>query len=350
MLQTYTHSAPFELETGELLPGFELGYTTSGRLNAAGDNVVWICHALTGNAYPQEWWPGLVGPGKLLDPSRYFIVCANALGGCYGSTGPLSINPNTQTPWYHSFPQLTNRDMVRAFGLLQKHLGIKRIGLLMGGSLGGQHALEWAVQQPRAIARLAVLASNAWHSPWGIAFNESQRMAIEADVTWQLNSKKAGLQGLKVARTLGVLSYRTYEIYQQRQAEPHADGVGNYRAAAYQQYQGHKLADRFNAYTYYRFSQAMDSHHVGRGRGGAEAALASIEAKTLAVGIDSDLLFPLQEQEYLARHIPQARLETISSLYGHDGFLVEAPPIAAAIQSYFPEFTQVAEPQTEVKV
>ncbi|EMR04317.1 homoserine O-acetyltransferase family protein [Cesiribacter andamanensis] len=350
MLHTFRYTHPFELESGGALPGFELAYTTAGRLNAARDNAVWICHALTGNAQPQEWWAGLVGPGKLLDPARHFIVCANALGGCYGSTGPLSVHPKTHTPWYHSFPELTNRDMVRAFQLLQKHLDIPRIGLLMGGSLGGQHALEWAVEQPRSVARLVVLASNAWHSPWGIAFNESQRMAIEADVTWQLNSKKAGLQGLKVARTLGVLSYRTYEIYQQRQAEQDPDQLGRYRASAYQQYQGHKLAERFNAYTYYRFSQAMDSHHVGRGRGGAQQALAGVTAKTLAVGIDSDLLFPLQEQEYLVQHIPQARLEVISSLYGHDGFLVEAAPIAAAIQGYFPDFTGVAQAQTEVKV
>lgn len=342
MLQVFKHTTPFKLECGKSLPGFELAYTTAGTLNTAGDNVVWVCHALTGNAHPEEWWPGLVGKGKLIDPSRYFIVCANLLGGCYGSTGPLSINPETGEPWYHTFPELTNRDMVRAFQLLQQHLGIGRINLLMGGSLGGQHALEWAVSQPASVERLVLLATNAWHSPWGIAFNESQRMAIEADASWQHNSADAGQQGLKVARTIGMLSYRTWQIYNERQAEGDPEKTTNYRAATYQQYQGQKLAGRFNAFTYYRLSQAMDSHQIGRGRGSAEAALAAVTAKTLVVGIDTDILFPVHEQEYLARHIPEARLQVISSLYGHDGFLVEAGAISTAIQECFPEIKKAS--------
>jgi homoserine O-acetyltransferase len=339
MVKVFKHTAPFQLESGERLPGFELGYTTAGTLNRAGDNLVWVCHALTGNALPQEWWAGLVGPGKILDPSRHFIVCANMLGGCYGSTGPLSINPQTGEPWYHSFPVLTNRDMVRAFQLLQQHLEISSIRLLMGGSMGGQHALEWAVTQPDTIENLLVLATNAQHSPWGIAFNESQRMAIEADSSWQQNSPDAGLKGMKVARSIGMLSYRTWQIYNERQAEASPDKIDNYRASTYQQYQGQKLADRFNAFTYYRLSQAMDSHHLGRGRESAEAALARIKAKALVIGIDSDLLFPVEEQAFLARHIPSARLEVLPSLYGHDGFLVEAAAISKVMLSYFPEFS-----------
>ena len=187
-----------------------------------------------------------------------------------------------------------------------------------------------------------LLATNAQHSPWGIAFNESQRMAIEADSSWQQNSPEAGQQGLKVARTIGMLSYRTWQIYNERQADADIEKTGNYRAATYQQYQGQKLANRFNAFTYYRLSQAMDSHHVGRGRGSAEAALAGVKAKTLVVGVDSDILFPVQEQTFLARHIPGARLEVISSLYGHDGFLVESVAIAAAIKSFFSDFLSVA--------
>lgn len=338
MLKVYKHTAPLLLESGATLPGFELGYTTTGTLNADGNNVVWVCHALTGNAQPDEWWPELVGPGKLLNPSRYFIVCANMLGGCYGSTGPLSAHPETGTPWYHQFPVLSNRDMVQAFQLLQAHLGIRRIGLLLGGSMGGQQALEWAVTQPHAVERLLLLATNAQHSPWGIAFNESQRMAIEADASWQQSSAEAGKQGLKVARAIGMLSYRTWQIYNERQAEASDEKLGNYRAATYQQYQGQKLADRFNAFTYYRLSQAMDSHHIGRGRGGAEAALQKVKANTLVIGVDSDILFPVEEQTFLARHIPHARLEIISSLYGHDGFLVEATAIAKAMQTHFPDF------------
>ncbi|WP_225000018.1 homoserine O-acetyltransferase [Cesiribacter sp. SM1] len=344
MLEVYKHTAPFELEGGESLPGFELAYTTAGTLNREGNNVVWICHALTGNAQPEEWWPGLVGSGKLLDPDRYFIVCANVLGGCYGSTGPLSINPQTGEPWYHSFPVLTNRDIVRAFQLLKEHIGISRINVMLGGSLGGQHAVEWAISSPKDIERLVLLATNAWHSPWGIAFNESQRMAIEADSSWLQKSPKAGEGGLKVARSIGMLSYRTWQIYNERQAEAatSADKLENYRAATYQQYQGQKLVNRFNAFTYYRLSQAMDSHQVGRGRGSAAAALAGVSAKTLVVGVDSDILFPVHEQEFLAAHIPAAALQVISSVYGHDGFLVEAEAIAAAIQGHFPELRETA--------
>ncbi len=342
MLKVFKHTAPFLLENGESLPGFELGYTTAGTLNAAGNNVVWICHALTGNALPEEWWPGLVGSGKLLDPARYFIVCANMLGGCYGSTGPLSINPLTDKPWYHSFPVLTNRDMVQAFQLLQAHLGIRSISLLLGGSMGGQQALEWAVTQPEAVKRLLLLATNAQHSPWGIAFNESQRMAIAADASWQQSTPEAGEQGLKVARTIGMLSYRTWQIYNERQADADTEKLGHYRAATYQQYQGQKLADRFNAFTYYRLSQAMDSHHIGRGRGSAELALQRVKASTLVIGVDSDILFPVEEQAYLAKYIPEARLEVISSVYGHDGFLVEAPAIAKAMRTSFPDFLETS--------
>lgn len=342
MLEVFKHTAPFQLEGGQSLPGFELAYTTAGTLNREGNNVVWICHALTGNAQPQEWWPGLVGPGKLLDPARYFIVCANVLGGCYGSTGPLSVNPQTGEPWYHTFPVLTNRDIVRAFQLLKEHIGISRIGYMLGGSLGGQHALEWAIQYPQDIEHLVLLATNAWHSPWGIAFNESQRMAIEADASWLQNTPRAGESGLKVARTIGMLSYRTWQIYNDRQAEAGTDKLENYRAATYQQYQGQKLVNRFNAFTYYRLSQAMDSHQVGRGRQSTEAALAGVTAKTLVLGVDTDLLFPVHEQEYLAKHIPDAALQVISSQYGHDGFLVESVEIAAALQRHFPELTEEA--------
>ncbi|AHM61478.1 homoserine O-acetyltransferase [Flammeovirgaceae bacterium 311] len=342
MLEVFKHTAPFQLEGGQSLPGFELAYTTAGTLNQEGNNVVWICHALTGNAEPEEWWPGLVGQGKLLDPERYFIVCANVLGGCYGSTGPLSLNPQTGEPWYYTFPVLTNRDIVKAFQLLKTHIGIDRIGYMLGGSLGGQHALEWAILNPDDIEHLVLLATNAWHSAWGIAFNESQRMAIEADASWLQNSPRAGESGLKVARTIGMLSYRTWQIYNDRQAEDNTDKLANYRAAAYQQYQGQKLANRFNAFTYYRLSQAMDSHQVGRGRESTEAALAGVAAKTLVLGVDTDLLFPVHEQEYLAKHIPGAALQVISSQYGHDGFLVESVEIAAALQQHFPELKKEA--------
>ncbi len=319
----FHYSKEFQLEAGDKLHGFQLKYTTLGQLNKDRSNVVWICHALTGSSDFTDWWKGFFTEGSPFDPRDYFIVCANALGGCYGSTGPLSINPATGKNYFHDFPLLTNRDIVRAFDLLREELVLKKVHTLIGGSLGGQQAVEWAILQPTVFQHLIPVACNAFHSPWGIAFNEAQRMAIEADPTWKESDVRAGIEGMKAARAMGMISYRAYETYQETQAEKSVDKIDDFRAASYQKYQGQKLANRFNAFTYWAFSKAMDSHHVGRGRGSVEAALEKIKAKTLVVGIESDLLYPLSEQKYLAKNIPQAKLEVLTSLYGHDGFLVE---------------------------
>lgn len=325
----------FELESGESLPGFQLKYSTLGRLNADRDNVIWVCHALTGSSNVTDWWGDLFTEHSPFDPSRNFIICANMLGGCYGSTGPLSVNPQTGNPYYHDFPLLTNRDIVKAFDLLRVELRISSVKILLGGSLGGQQAVEWAILQPTVFQYIIPMACNAAHSPWGIAFNESQRMAIEADETWRLSDPRAGVNGLKAARAIGMLSYRQYQTFQETQNEKHDDTLNNFRAATYQRYQGEKLANRFNAFTYWILSKAMDSHHVGRNRDGVENALKTIKAKTLVIGIGSDVLFPVQEQEYLARTIPGAQLDLIPSLYGHDGFLVECERLKKTISNFF---------------
>jgi homoserine O-acetyltransferase/O-succinyltransferase len=319
----FHYSQEFELESGAKLPSFQLKYTTLGQLNKDRSNVVWICHALTGSSDFTDWWKDFFTEGSPYDPRDYFIICANALGGCYGSTGPLSINPITGKNYFHDFPLITNRDIVQSFDLLRKELGIEKIHTLIGGSLGGQQALEWAIEQPTVFNHLIAVACNAQHSPWGIAFNEAQRMAIEADPTWKENDARAGIEGMKAARAMGMISYRTYETYQETQPEKNLNKIDDFRAASYQKYQGQKLANRFNAFTYWTFSKAMDSHNVGRGRGSVAAALEKIKAKTLVVGIESDLLYPLSEQKYLAETIPQAQLEALTSLHGHDGFLVE---------------------------
>lgn len=264
---TYQHNELFELETGGFLPGFQLRYTTLGKLNPEKSNVVWVCHALTGNSDVFDWWGGLFQPKAVFDPEEYFIVCANTLGGCYGSTGPLSINPATQKPFYYDFPEITNRDIARAFDLLRVHLEIPKIEILLGGSLGGQHAIEWAVTYPDNIGHLIAVATNAVHSPWGIGFNESQRMAIENDPTWKNNEATAGINGMKTARSFALLSYRNYGIYKDSQDDTRDEKTDDYRASSYQRYQGEKLAKRFNAFTYWYLSKAMDSHHVGRQRG-----------------------------------------------------------------------------------
>jgi homoserine O-acetyltransferase/O-succinyltransferase len=331
----FHHHENFKLETGGSLPGFQLKYTTLGRLNEERNNVVWVCHALTGSSDFTDWWAGLFTGDGPFDPSKNFIICANILGGCYGSTGPLSINPDTGSPYYHSFPTITNRDAVKAFDLLRKHLRIDKINTLIGGSLGGQQVLEWPIIQPQAFEHIIPIACNAFHSPWGIAFNEAQRLAIEADSTWKNAEPRAGIAGLKAARAIGMLSYRHYDTYWETQSEKNNGTIDNFRASTYQQYQGEKLANRFNAFTYWHLSKMMDSHNVGRQRQSVEKALAQIEAKALVVGIESDILFPLTEQQYLSQQIPKATFEVITSIYGHDGFLVELDQLKKIISHYF---------------
>jgi homoserine O-acetyltransferase/O-succinyltransferase len=331
----FHYQKAFLLESGEVLPGFQLAYTTYGRLNEQRSNVLWVCHALTGSSDFTDWWGGLFGAGKLYDPADWFVVCANTLGGCYGSTGPLSINPQTLQPYFHSFPQLTNRDIVRALDLLRQDLGIDQVHTLLGGSLGGQQALEWAILQPKVFGCLVQVAANARHSAWGIAFNESQRMAIRQDPTWQSSSPDAGLAGLKTARAIAMLSYRHYTCYEASQQEPGHSITDNFRAASYQVYQGEKLARRFNAYTYWLLSKAMDSHNVGRERGGVDKAMERLQTKALFVGVDTDLLFPAEEQRALQRQVAGSHFALLRSQFGHDGFLVETEQLAQAIQDFY---------------
>ena len=327
----YPHSYPLEL--GGELPGFRLAYHSYGD-RAKAKRIVWVCHALTANSDAQDWWPGLVGSGCYFDPAEDYILCANILGSCYGSTGPLSLDPRSGQPYYGRFPVLTVRDMVGALELLRQALDLPKIDLLIGGSLGGQQAMEWAIRCPERFERLVLLATNARHSPWGIAFNESQRLAIEADATWGEDSPQAGQAGMKAARSLALLSYRNYGTYAQAQSEPDHAWRQPFKAASYQAYQGEKLVKRFNAYSYYRLSQAMDSHNVGRGRESLEAALGQIQAKTLVISIAEDLLFPASEQAFLARYIPAAIHVELPSKYGHDGFLLEVQGISACLRAF----------------
>lgn len=328
--QSFTIRPGLPLEKGGHLYAPTIAYQTYGQPDKP---VVWVCHALTANSDVFDWWAGLFGPNDPFNPNDYFIVCANVLASCYGTTGPLSENPETGQVYFHDYPEVTIRDMVAAHDALRQHLGIGRIYLLLGGSLGGQQALEWAIQQPDVIENLSLIATNARHSAWGIAFNETQRMAIEADSTWRKRLPHAGDLGMRAARAAALLSYRHYNTYGQFQTDPDAVLEG-YRATTYQQYQGEKLSRRFNAFSYYRLSQAMDSHHVGRNRGTVESVLAQVKAKTLVVGISSDVLFPTTEQRYLARHIPGAEYAEIHSDYGHDGFLIETERLGKLLTDF----------------
>ncbi|MEO1713003.1 MAG: homoserine O-acetyltransferase [Bacteroidota bacterium] len=322
------HHQAFSLESGQVLPALDIAYQTYGALNADRDNVIWVAHALTGNAEVAEWWSGLFGAGKVLDPTRHFIVCANMLGSCYGTTGPASINPATQKSYGRDFPLVTVRDMVKAHQILRAHLGIERVLLGIGGSMGGQQLVEWACIEPTFFKKLCLLATNAVHSPWGIAFNEAQRMAIES------KAEEAEGKGLEAARAIAMLSYRNYQTYNRTQGEQGVEKLDNFRASSYQRYQGMKLSSRFNVWSYHTLTKAMDSHDIGRRRASSEEVLQGIRSETLVIGVRSDILFPPQEQLFLQAHIPNASIKLIDSPYGHDGFLVETPIIEQLIQTF----------------
>ncbi len=327
---------PISLESGEELYNPVLAYQTWGKLNEDQSNVVWVCHALTGNHRVHEWWGGLFGEGKFFDPKEWFIVAVNVPGSCYGSTGPLSFSTENQR-YYRNFPVLTIRDMVQGLEAVREELDIQQIQVLIGASVGGQQALEWAYQQPERFKSIIPIATNAFHSPFGVAFNESQRLAIEADSTFFQDEFDGGRKGLIAARSIGMLSYRTYEGYRLTQSENDNSKSDDFKASSYQRYQGEKLANRFNAYSYWYLSKAMDSHNLGRGRGTQEECLAQITIPALVIGIDSDLLFPLREQEFLANHLPNAELGILSSDFGHDGFLVEFEALEACIAQFMEE-------------
>ncbi len=339
-MKFYDHQQPFILENGTVLPTIRIAFDTYGVLNHTKSNVVWVCHALTASSDAADWWKGLVGESCLIDPEKYFIVCANMLGSCYGSTGPTSTNPATGQPYYSDFPLVTIRDMVQANILLRKHLGIDTIHLLMGGSMGGYQVLEWSVMEKDLIGRLFLIATSPSESAWGVAVHTAQRLAIEADHTWKDHSPDAGAKGLKAARAIGMLTYRNYGTFQEKQTDPDPEKIDDFKASSYLNYQGDKLVKRFNAYSYWLLTKAMDSHHLGRGRGGdLIKVLGSIHQPTLIMGIHSDILCPLDEQRFMAEHMPNTSLVEIDSAYGHDGFIIETKQITEYLGGWLEDVT-----------
>jgi homoserine O-acetyltransferase len=324
----------FCLETGDSLYDIEITYHTLGTLTAD-SKVVWICHALTANSNAQDWWPGMVGDDKFFNGQDYFVVCANIIGSCYGATGPLSTNPQTGKLYFGDFPRVTIRDMVAAHNKLREYLGINRIYAVIGSSIGGFQALEYAMAIPDKIDHLVLIATNCRVTPWATAFNESQRMSIFADRTYFDNTPDGGAEGMKAARATALLSYRSYDGYNRTQSEENDDVIFADRAASYERYQGTKLAGRFNAYSYVTISKAFDSHNAGRLRGGVEKALASLKVKTLLIGIDSDILFPVNELKFMNRYIQNSQYAELSSVFGHDGFLLESEQLSNILCNFF---------------
>lgn len=334
-MKFFHHQQPFELEAGETLPEITIAYHTFGKLNETKDNVVWVCHALTANSNPVEWWAGVIGENFVIDPEKYFIVCANILGSCYGSTGPLSTNPTTGNPYYDSFPLITIRDMVKAHQLLREYLQIEKIFLLMGGSMGGYQVLEWSIMEPSLIEKIFLIATSAKETAWGIAIHTAQRIAIEADNTWKQHQPKAGEKGLKAARAIGILTYRGYNTYAQTQSDADVNKFDDFRVSSYVHHQGNKLVKRFNAYSYWYLTKSMDSHNIARGRAQTvEDVLRTISQPALIIGITSDLLCPLPELKLLAANIPDNEFHEVDSVYGHDGFLTEHVFISGCLRKW----------------
>lgn len=341
-LQTFNYLEKFPLERGGDLPGITIAYHTFGKLNQNRDNCIWVCHALTANSDVDDWWPNTVVENGFLDHDKYFIVCANIIGSCYGSTGPLSNNPVTGEPYYDSFPKLTIRDMVKAHILLADHLKIGSIFSLIGSSVGGFQALEWAVMQPDRFQSMVLIATAPYASPWTIAIDETQRMAIFADKSYGEKSKDAAKDGLAAARAIGLLTYRGGKGYNLTQQDNNdQQSVPDYhRACSYQRHQGDKLVNRFDAYSYVTILDAFDTHNIGRGRNGIQEALKALKMPVLVIGITTDIIFSPEEMKELAGMIPDSLYKEIQSEFGHDGFLVEHKILNEIINGFFADLKQ----------
>ena len=362
---------PLALEAGGHLRHVRIAYETWGELDAEAGNAILVCHALTGDSHVHGpsgpghptpgWWQELVGPGLAIDTDRWFVVCANVLGGCQGSTGPASVNPATGRPYGSRFPIVTVRDMVRTQAAVADALGIGRWLSVVGGSMGGMQVLEWGITYPHRVRSLIPVAANAEASAQQIALQSIGRHTVRLDARWRggdyydAEPGDGPHRGLAVARQLAQVTYRSDEVLAQRFGRRVADDAPEadislwqrFEVERYLQYHGEKLARRFDANAYLAITKAMDLHDVGRGRGGRETAMARIRVPVLSVGIDSDTLYPPYQQHEIARLLrlagtPVQEVE-LHSPHGHDAFLIEidqlGPPVAeflAAVEKAIP--------------
>ncbi|MEX0649115.1 MAG: homoserine O-acetyltransferase [Balneolaceae bacterium] len=320
-----TLNKPFVTESGFRFENPEAAYKTWGTLNKTKDNVILICHALTGHAAADEWFPGIFGKNNICDPSKNYIICINVPGSNYGSVGPWSLNPETGSPYRANFPPITIRDMVRFQIQLLDQLGIRKIKLVIGGSLGGMQALEFTVMDKR-INSAALIAMGKEHTPWAIGISQAQRAAIYADPKWNggnYDPKDGPASGLAAARMMAMITYRTPQNYEKKFGRNLQGKNDLFQVESYLNYQGEKLASRFDALSYVILTKAMDSHDVARGRGKVDEVLNQVEIPVRVIGIDSDHLYPVNEQKELAALLPNGRYHEIQSAYGHDAFLIE---------------------------
>lgn len=360
-VELFTADRPLHLESGIDIGPVIVAYETYGHLNQEGDNAILVCHALTGSAHAggfsgpdpasAGWWEPMIGSGRALDTDTSFVICSNFLGGCYGTTGPTSLDPRTGRRYGARFPAITVRDMVRVQKRLLETLGVRRLRTVLGGSLGGMQVLEWAVMYPESVASIVPIATASAHSAWCIGLNEIGRQAIMLDPGWmggEYPPDEQPAQGLSLARQVAMVSYRSDISFQRRFGRGLADPVRRlpnsiserppfFEVERYLHYQGEKLVRRFDANTYITITRAMDAHDLGPGRGSCKDALALIQCPALCVGISSDILYPPHEQQEIADGIPGGRYREIVSPNGHDAFLIEYEQLTSFVREFLQE-------------
>jgi homoserine O-acetyltransferase len=362
-VELFPEENPLLLDNGESLGNIRVAYQTYGKLNADGTNAVNICHALTGNAHaagilsseesdPKSnpdllkkysvlykgkvgWWDPLIGPGRAFDTNKYFVVCSNVLGSCYGATGPVSINPKSHETYQLNFPAITVRDMIKVQKALFDYLGVNKIKTVTGGSLGGMQTLEWGVMYPEMVDSIIPIGTAAKHSAWAIGLSEFQRLAIKNDPDWKNGYySKQPVKGLSLARQIAMMSYRSFPSFDKKFGREKVNATEKFQVTSYLDYQGQKLVERFDANTYLLLSDVMDRHDISLNRDKVEDVLASVKPKTLAIGISSDVLYPTQEQKFIVEHIPGAHYIEIDSHHGHDAFLIEFEKLTGIITQF----------------
>jgi len=333
----FDSSESYTTELGSLLPSVRVAYRTWGTLNAAKDNVILICQALTGSADADAWWEGMFSRGGAFDETTDFIICSNVLGSCYGTTGPLSLNPLTGRHYGPDFPLITIRDMVHIQRLLLAGLGIDRVKLAVGASLGGMQVLEWGFLYPDVVQALMPMGASGRHTAWCIGQSEAQRQAIYADRDWNngwYDGSHPPARGLSAARMMAMCSYRSFENFHSRFGREVQSGKGTFKVESYLHHQGRKLVERFDANTYITLTKAMDLHDLGRGRGEYEEVLRSLQIPVEILSINSDILYPKEEQEELARLIPKSSILYLEEPYGHDSFLIDVDKVSRMVRDF----------------
>ncbi|WP_366922337.1 homoserine O-acetyltransferase [Metallumcola ferriviriculae] len=354
-----SHPHELTLESGQHFGPVEVAYETYGELNQRGDNCIIVPHALTGEAHvagrhtPEDrvagWWDELIGPGRALDTNKYFVVAANVIGGCCGTTGPKSTNPETGKPYGADFPLITIRDMVQVQYLLLKNLGIRRIKAVIGGSMGGMQVLEWALMYPEMVEAIVPIAASGRLAAQCIAFNAVQREAITGDSDFKGGHYYPGpgpIRGMGLARQIATITYKSDESWASKfgrtfssiRPQDYYSLDNRFEVEHYLDYQGEKLVQRFDANTYLYLTKAMDLHDLGRGRGEYREVFSRFRGKVLSIGVSSDFLYPKYYQEEIHHFFKQAGADShyweLISPYGHDAFLIEFKKMSLKIAQF----------------